>query len=60
MTKNAGTMVMQELAARVSPDKTQIISFHPGVVYTDMVQGAGYGADTIPYDDRKPCQIHEQ
>ncbi|KAI1308079.1 NAD(P)-binding protein [Xylaria venustula] len=38
LTKNSGTLVMQQAAKSVSPDDMQVISVHPGIVYTDIMK----------------------
>jgi hypothetical protein len=44
LTKNAGTLLLQQIAMDADPRKMQIISFHPGGIYTEM------GAKTISKD----------
>ncbi len=36
LTKNAGTLAVQLIAKDVQPEDMQIVSFHPGLVRTDM------------------------
>lgn len=50
-TKNAGTMTVQMIARGVSPDDMQVLSFHPGVVFTESVEKAGVTKETFDWDD---------
>ncbi|KAH8649372.1 hypothetical protein BX600DRAFT_554871 [Xylariales sp. PMI_506] len=36
LTKNSGTLAVQQAAKSVSPEDLQIVSLHPGTVYTAM------------------------
>ncbi len=36
LTKNAGTLAVQLIAKDVQPEDMQIVSFHPGLIKTDM------------------------
>jgi NAD(P)-dependent dehydrogenase (short-subunit alcohol dehydrogenase family) len=36
LTKSAGTQAIQIIAREVKPEDMQVISFHPGLVYTPM------------------------
>lgn len=49
-TKNAGTMMVQMIAREVSPDDMQVLSFHPGVVYTESVANAGVPEEVFTWD----------
>ncbi|KAM0519054.1 hypothetical protein ACHAPE_004047 [Trichoderma viride] len=50
-TKNAGTMMVQMIARGVEPEDMQVLSFHPGVVWTESVAKAGVTKDTFEWDD---------
>ncbi|KAL7922879.1 hypothetical protein ACQKWADRAFT_291701 [Trichoderma austrokoningii] len=50
-TKNAGTMTVQMIARGVSPDDMQVLSFHPGAVYTASVAKAGVPESVYEWDD---------
>ncbi|KAF6815317.1 D-erythrulose reductase [Colletotrichum sojae] len=39
LTKNSGTLLLQQIAKDTPPEKMQVVSFHPGTVYTDGVVG---------------------
>lgn len=49
LTKNSGTLAMQQIAKSVSPDDMQVVSLHPGVVLTDILKDASM-KDEIPWD----------
>lgn len=51
LTKNAGTMLLQQIAKDVTPDKLQIINFHPGIIHNDAWQDIGVGKSDLPFDD---------
>ncbi len=42
---------MQYLAQEVEPEKMQVVSFHPGNVYTQGWVDVGVGPDFLPFDD---------
>lgn len=50
-TKNAGTLTVQMIAQGVLPDDMQVLSFHPGVIYTASVANAGVPKDAYAWDD---------
>ncbi|OJJ42647.1 hypothetical protein ASPZODRAFT_104672 [Penicilliopsis zonata CBS 506.65] len=51
LTKNAGTMLLQQIAKDVSPDVIQIISFHPGLIHNDQWAKMGVKKTDLPFDD---------
>ncbi|KAK5651261.1 hypothetical protein OQA88_12669 [Cercophora sp. LCS_1] len=51
LSKGSGTLALQYIAADVSPDEIQIISYHPGVIYTEAWSGQGATEDMFPFDD---------
>jgi NAD(P)-dependent dehydrogenase (short-subunit alcohol dehydrogenase family) len=52
LTKNAGTALLQRIAQDVSSGEMQIVSFHPGGLYTNMSKSAGITQEMgIPFDD---------
>jgi NAD(P)-dependent dehydrogenase (short-subunit alcohol dehydrogenase family) len=59
LTKNAGTLLMQQIAKDTSVKDMQIVSFHPGGVLTDMARAAGVDENMgIPFDDgTKPLPL---
>ncbi|KAL7945811.1 short chain dehydrogenase [Trichoderma barbatum] len=50
-SKSAGTILVQQVAKRVSPDDLQIVSFHPGSIFTSAAEKAGYTRTTLNWDD---------
>lgn len=52
-SKSAGTILVQQIAKRVSPDGLQIVSFHPGSIFTAAAETAGYTRETLDWDDGK-------
>lgn len=53
LTKNAGTMLVQQISKDVSPEELQIVSFHPGVLYSEEFKNMGLTETSFPFDDRK-------
>lgn len=51
LTKNSGTLLIQQIAAELDPDKVQVVSFHPGVIYAGGWEDAGVPDDILPFDD---------
>ena len=47
--------VAQHLADEVSVERCQIISCHPGRIFTDGAKAAGYTEDSIPWDSGRLC-----
>ncbi|KAK9234767.1 hypothetical protein V1525DRAFT_459135 [Lipomyces kononenkoae] len=50
-TKSAGTMLMQQVAKDVNPEELQIISYHPGGVYTELAEQSGFDKNDTQWDD---------
>jgi NAD(P)-dependent dehydrogenase (short-subunit alcohol dehydrogenase family) len=53
LTKGAGTLAMQYIAQDIAPDNMQVVSFHPGVIFSQAWVSAGVGPDFLPFDDCK-------
>ncbi|KAL6906983.1 hypothetical protein GGI43DRAFT_248811 [Trichoderma evansii] len=52
MTKNAATLLVQQIAKDTDVKDMQIVSFHPGGVLTDMARNSGASEDMgIPFDN---------
>lgn len=51
LTKNAGTLLVQQIAAQADPEKLQVVSYHPGVVYAGGWEDAGVPNTILPFDD---------
>ncbi|KAH8889422.1 NAD(P)-binding protein [Thozetella sp. PMI_491] len=50
LTKNSGTLAIQQIAKDVDPEDMQVVSFHPGLVFTPMGEGLGVSKDAYPWD----------
>ncbi|KAL7948113.1 hypothetical protein V8C42DRAFT_316724 [Trichoderma barbatum] len=50
-SKNAGTLLVQMYAQGVSPDDMQILSYHPGAIWTASVQKSGVPEEMMPWDN---------
>lgn len=52
ITKNAATLLVQQIAKDTDVNDMQIVSFHPGGVLTEMARKSGASEDLgIPFDD---------
>ncbi|KAI0206401.1 putative short-chain dehydrogenase [Astrocystis sublimbata] len=51
MTKHAGQLTLQLIAQDVPPEKMQIMSYHPGALFTEGTKAHGYTKDSFPFDD---------
>ncbi|KAI5917022.1 putative short-chain dehydrogenase [Camillea tinctor] len=51
LTKNAGTLALQLIAKDTSPEKMQIINFHPGGVFTNAARLSGLEENSYQWDD---------
>lgn len=51
LTKSSGTLLIQQIAKDVTPDKLQIISFHPGLIYNAEWKRMGIKDTDLPFDD---------
>ncbi|KAK3322701.1 hypothetical protein B0H66DRAFT_212880 [Apodospora peruviana] len=51
LTKNAGTLLMQQIAKDTSPDDMQITSFHPGGIMTEQVRSLRIPEDLYDWDN---------
>lgn len=45
LTKNSGTLLLQQIAKDISPSDMQIVSFHPGGVLSDSSRKLGAAED---------------
>ncbi|KAM4061066.1 short chain dehydrogenase [Hirsutella rhossiliensis] len=50
-SKSAAAMLLQMLAKDVDPDEMQVVSFHPGGVFTEAVSSYGFYEDDFDWDD---------
>ncbi|KAI1092720.1 NAD(P)-binding protein [Rostrohypoxylon terebratum] len=51
VTKSAGAAAIQTIALDVPPDQMQIINFHPGNIYTEIVIDSGYDEKILIWDE---------
>ncbi|KAK4224470.1 hypothetical protein QBC38DRAFT_458237 [Podospora fimiseda] len=51
LTKNAGQVLMQQIAQDMDPDHVQITSVHPGYVFTEGAEKLGVTDDMLEWDD---------
>ncbi|KAH7014436.1 uncharacterized protein B0I36DRAFT_389332 [Microdochium trichocladiopsis] len=49
LSKSAGTCAMQQVARDVPVAELQMVSMHPGVIFTEACEAAGYTRDTLPW-----------
>lgn len=57
LTKATGTLAYQLLANTISPDRMQIISFHPGIIYAAGWAAAGITKDMLPFDECEASKV---
>lgn len=50
LTKNAGTLLLQQIAMDTDPRQMQIVSFHPGGIFTEMASKV-VNKDLYDWDD---------
>lgn len=50
-SKSAGTMLLQRIAKDVPPEDLQIVSFHPGGIFTELADKAGFSRDDPRWDE---------
>ncbi|KAM7197911.1 putative short chain dehydrogenase [Naviculisporaceae sp. PSN 640] len=50
VTKNSGTMLLQQTAKDVDPEKLRIVSYHPGLIKTDATKDLFPMGYTVPWD----------
>jgi len=53
LTKNSGTLLMQKIAQDTDPKKMQVLSIHPGGVWTKMGKSHGVPDDAYDWDHGK-------
>jgi NAD(P)-dependent dehydrogenase (short-subunit alcohol dehydrogenase family) len=51
LTKTSETLAIQMLADTISVDEMQILSIHPGMLYTEPLAAQGVPEDAFPWDD---------
>ncbi|TLD19302.1 hypothetical protein PspLS_09758 [Pyricularia sp. CBS 133598] len=50
-SKSAGTLLIQLIAKDTSPEEMQVLSFHPGLVWTEPFEKGGVPKDLFDFDD---------
>ncbi|KAI1146970.1 NAD(P)-binding protein [Nemania diffusa] len=50
LTKHAGQLTLQLIAQDTLPNDMQIVSFHPGAIFTAAAKGSGWTEDSLPWD----------
>ncbi|KAJ2992201.1 hypothetical protein NUW58_g2245 [Xylaria curta] len=50
LTKHSFQLGLQLIAQDTPPEEIQIISYHPGAIFTENAKDKGYAEDTIPWD----------
>ncbi|KAK3385918.1 hypothetical protein B0H63DRAFT_510591 [Podospora didyma] len=51
LAKGAAALALQFVAQDVDPEQLQVISFHPGTIFTPGVERLGIPANAFPFDD---------
>ncbi|KAK3339833.1 hypothetical protein B0T25DRAFT_626588 [Lasiosphaeria hispida] len=51
LTKNSGTLLLQQIAKDVDRNDMQIVSYHPGGVYTELAESTGVPKELYDWDD---------
>jgi hypothetical protein len=51
LTKNSGTLLLQQLASEKNPSDLQIISFHPGAILSPAAKEQGLDETSLNWDD---------
>lgn len=51
LSKATGTTAMQFIAQDANPDEIQVVSYHPGIAYSETWQTSGVPQDALPFDD---------
>jgi NAD(P)-dependent dehydrogenase (short-subunit alcohol dehydrogenase family) len=47
-SKNSGTLMIQQIAKDTSPSEMQVISYHPGAIYTAGAENDGWKKEDFP------------
>ncbi|KAK4233516.1 hypothetical protein C8A03DRAFT_47961 [Achaetomium macrosporum] len=51
LTKNSGTLLIQQIANDTDPGDMQIVSFHPGSVLSEAARSVGFVESSFDWDD---------
>lgn len=60
VTKNSGTLLYQVIADETLAEKMQIISVHPGTIFTEVWQNYGVDKTYLPFDEGKYQLLYHQ
>lgn len=52
-TKATAGLFFRYIAQRSDPEKMQVVSIHPGTIYSELWQGLGVEKSVLPFDDSK-------
>ncbi|KAI0537990.1 putative short-chain dehydrogenase [Xylaria digitata] len=50
LTKNAGQLTLQLVAQDTPPEKMQVVSYHPGAIFSESAKASGWTEDALPWD----------
>ncbi|KAI0159687.1 NAD(P)-binding protein [Xylariaceae sp. FL1272] len=53
LTKNSFQLALQLITMNTPPEKMQVISYHPGAIFTESARDKGWTENTIPWDHEK-------
>jgi len=53
LTKNAGTVLLQQIAKDLDPDSLQVVNYHPGSIFTEAAKNAGFSETAFEWDNSK-------
>ena len=53
LTKQAGQLVIQTLADAADPAKLQVVSYHPGAIFSESAKKHGLTEESLPWDNSK-------
>ncbi len=56
-SKMAASGLFQHLAEEFQSDKVQLLSIHPGNVFTPRAEAAGLNENSLPWDNGKPLLL---
>ncbi|KAK4149661.1 hypothetical protein C8A00DRAFT_46764 [Chaetomidium leptoderma] len=51
LTKNSGTLLIQQIAKDTKPEDMQVVSFHPGSVLSEAARSVGFDESSLDWDD---------
>ena len=57
LVKGSQTLMVQLIADEVDPNELQVVSFHPGTIFSETAEKAGLSRDSFPWDNGKQTPI---